>query len=285
MTCSGDPTSTDPPSRNSSSVRNGSWLCRAPGESMNASKIGRYPSTASCDVFFTYSPLNPAPTTARRQLGGLRRRRRPVPQRDAVRPVRPRLRGRVRQRRAITPRPGNSGFPEQSPEQLVLLPVPLPLPVQLVPEQRVLVRVVSLPDDDVQPSARQLVERRVVLGHPYRIQQRQHRHRGQQPDPRRHRRDVGQYDRRRRRDEPLRVPLPHAVPVEAQLLRPLRLLDDVPEPLGRRQLHAADRVRRVVDQRVRTELHLSVTAPSSRPRSPADRGDCPAPAPGRSRTP
>src|SRR4051812_5736078 len=53
ITCSGDPTSTDPFSRNSSSVENGNWLCRAPGESMKASKIGRYPSTASCEVFFT----------------------------------------------------------------------------------------------------------------------------------------------------------------------------------------------------------------------------------------
>ena len=95
-----------------------------------------------------------------------------------------------------------------------------PLVVQLVAEQPVLHGVVALADDDVDPAAGEVVDRREVLGDAHRVQQRQHGHGADQPHPGGQRRDVAEHHRGRGRDERRGVPLADPHGVEADLLGP-----------------------------------------------------------------
>ena len=122
-------------------------------------------------------------------------------------------------------------------------------------EQPGLCRPVTLADDEFQPATGEMVERRVVLEGAHRIEQAQRRHRGEQPDGRRPRGDMAQDDRRRRRDERALVPLPDAVPVEAQLFGEDSVFHYFAQALRGGLLDPGDGIRDMRDERDGEELH------------------------------
>ncbi len=192
------------------------------------------------------------------------RRRRPVP--DPERPgERPRQRRRVLQRVAVPPAPADVLLRQQQAQQLVVLLEVLVLLVEVQPEQRVLQHLVALADDDLQPPAAQLVDRREVLGDADRVEQRQHGDARAQQDARRPRRDRAEEHRRRRRQHLSRVPLPHRERVEPELLRQHRRLHDPVQPVGRRDRLPGHGVGRVEHDVEYLEPHVLLLVVRRRP--------------------
>ena len=122
-------------------------------------------------------------------------------------------------------------------------------------EQVALGGAVALADDQLEPAAGEVVEGGVVLERADRVQQRQRRDRGEQPDVRGPGGDVAQYHGRGGGNERPFVPLPDPETVEAEFLGQTRVADHFPEPLLGGFLLARVRVRGVHDQRDGDEPH------------------------------
>ena len=169
--------------------------------------------------------------------------------------VRARQGGRVRQRRVEPALPVDVLLAEQPPQQRVVLLEVVVLVGQLEAEQREVLVLVALADDDLEPPAGQHVDRRVVLRHPDGVEQAEHGDAGAQQDAVGGLRERAQQDRRRRRQEVAGVPLPHRERVDAELLGQHGGLDDALEARGRVEQLAGDRVRAVGDDVEDLELH------------------------------
>ncbi len=176
----------------------------------------------------------------------------PDPDRLLVRP-RPRL--GILQRRAEAGVGGDLVLPPQPPEHLVALGVAVPLVLGCDLEQFPLGRAVALADDQVQAAVGEVVQCRVVLVGPDRVQQAECRHGGEEPDAPGQCGDVAQDHRRRGGEERPLVPLPHTEPVEAELLGQHCVVQDLAEAVVRGLLDTGDRVGPVHDEGDREELH------------------------------
>jgi len=153
-------------------------------------------------------------------------------------------------------------------EQLIALGVALPLVLGRDLEQLALRGAVALADDQLEPPAGQVIQRRVVLVGADRVEQAEGGDGGEQPDPAGQRGNVTQHDGRGRGDERPLVPLPHAEAVESELLGELRVADHLGEPVRCRLDGAGHRVRRVHDQGDGQEPHDAARAVArDRPRA------------------
>ncbi len=134
------------------------------------------------------------------------------------------------QREPVLPRPGHLLLTRQATEQLIVLPVAVPLLLRRDVEELGLCDCIAFAKDQIQPAFGKMVQSRVVLVGSDRVEQAQCGPGGEQPDRRRTRGDVAEYDWRRGGQERPFVAFPDREAVEAQFLGENRMVDDLAEP-------------------------------------------------------
>jgi hypothetical protein len=152
------------------------------------------------------------------------------------------LGGGVPQRAAEAAFPGHLLLPPEPAQQFVLLGELVPLLPGLDAEQRQLPGLVALADDQLEAATRELVDGRVVLGHPHRVEDRQHADPGLDADPACHGGDRAEHHGHARGQERPGVPLAERDRVEAEFLGAAGRRDRLGVPLCGAHDQAGDRV-------------------------------------------
>jgi hypothetical protein len=176
--------------------------------------------------------------------------------------------------------PGDVLLAPQAAQQLVLLRQLVPLLARRDAEHRELAQLVALADDQLDPPAGELVDGGVVLGHPERVQDRQHADPGLDPHPAGGGGDGAQDHGHPRRQERAGVALADGDRVEPELLglagRGQRLIQPVGgayQPTGDRVLNVGENVKQLKshDAYYAARVELLPMMPGERVR----RGNCP----------
>lgn len=172
-----------------------------------------------------------------------------------------RHRRHVLQRGAELARPVDVFLAPQPPQQLVLLPLEVPLPLLVQAEEGEVGGVRALADDQFDPAAGELVEGGVVLGDPDRVQHGEDGDAGQQADAGGAGGERAEDGDRGRAEERVGVPLADRERVQAEAFGRLGLRQHVAEAVGGGGGPSGERVRAVADEGEHLESHGFQPAP------------------------